>query len=67
MKLFQLAGGDLEWIGKEWRGFRFFGRLIYTDNHYPLGPGDLRAYPYLRIAAESREHRGPVGREWFLW
>ncbi len=67
VKLFQLAGGDLEWVGREWRGFRFHGGRLWTDTNYPVGPGDLRAIPYLWKAVEAgKEPRGDAGRDWFL-
>ncbi len=67
VKLFQMAGGDLAWVNRDWRGFRFHGKVLYTDGNYPVTPGDLRSLPYLKGVMFSRTSGGRNGRNWFQW
>jgi hypothetical protein len=51
-KLLQLLARDLEWLGPEWRGFRFWGEELLGPEGEHINPGLIRAYPRLERALD---------------
>jgi hypothetical protein len=51
-KLLQVIARDLEWLGPDWRGYRFWNGELLGPNRERITPGMIRAYPHMERALE---------------